>query len=160
MLSSAAQQAHRLAEGKLSAVSCRPTAVPRDRQAPQHRRLVVTRAAHDDAVSRVVAATAAAALALSSSTFVSLPAAAQQGPNPVDTSLLAAQKEYQQQHSNLHLASQAVGAPLLAEQQYEQQVQRLHHRPRSHLPSADESAALQMLLDRDMFTPEAWEGEQ
>lgn len=47
----------------------------------------------------------------------------------------------------------------LAEQQYEQQVQRLHHKqPRSNLPSSDEAAALQMLLDPDLFTPEAWQG--
>lgn len=48
----------------------------------------------------------------------------------------------------------------LAEQQYEQQVQRLHHKPqpRSNLPSSDEAAALQMLMDPELFTPEAWQG--
>jgi len=56
--------------------------------------------------------------------------------------------------------SAAASVPLaLAEQQYEQQVQRLHHKhPLSNLPSSDEATALQQLLDQDMFTPEAWEG--
>ena len=53
----------------------------------------------------------------------------------------------------------AAAAPLALARQYEQQVQRLHHKhPLSNLPSSDESAALQLLLDQDLFTPEAWEG--
>lgn len=56
-------------------------------------------------------------------------------------------------------AASAVPLHALAEQQYEQQVQRLHHKqPRSNLPSSDEAAALQMLMDPDLFTPEAWQG--
>lgn len=48
----------------------------------------------------------------------------------------------------------------MVEQQYEQQVHRLHHpnQPMSNLPSSNEAEALQQLVDRDMFTPEAWEG--
>jgi hypothetical protein len=61
-----------------------------------------------------------------------------------------------------HHASAAVAQPLAlaAEQQYEQQVARLHHhrQPVSNLPSADEAEALTMLLDPGMFTPEAWAG--
>lgn len=56
-------------------------------------------------------------------------------------------------------AASAMPLHALAEQQYEQQVQRLHHKqPRSNLPSSDEAAALQMLMDPDLFTPEAWQG--
>jgi hypothetical protein len=57
-------------------------------------------------------------------------------------------------------AASAMPLHALAEQQYEQQVQRLHHKPqpRSNLPSSDEAAALQMLMDPELFTPEAWQG--
>lgn len=51
-------------------------------------------------------------------------------------------------------------ADALTASQYEQQVQRLHHHkhPLSNLPSSDEAEALKLLLYKDMFTPEAWEG--
>lgn len=42
------------------------------------------------------------------------------------------------------------------EQKYEQQVS--HRHPRSHLPSSDEAATLQLLVDRDLFTDDAWQG--
>lgn len=42
------------------------------------------------------------------------------------------------------------------EQKYEQQIS--HRHPRSHLPSSDEAAALQLLVDRDLFTADAWQG--
>jgi hypothetical protein len=100
---------------------------------PYQRSLVVRAAPQDDAIayvcSRVFAAATAATVAFSSLL----------GGTPA--------------------AASTVAPPLLAEQQYEQQVQRLHHKPPlSHLPNSNEAAALQMLLDPDMFTPEAWQG--
>lgn len=60
-------------------------------------------------------------------------------------------------------SSQVLPLPPLAhvEQTYEAQVQRLHHqRPVSNLPSRDEAAALNLLLDRDLFSADAWLGMQ
>jgi hypothetical protein len=119
---------------KLSPVG-RLTASPLQHQqatTPCQRSLVVRASTQDDAFvnvcSRVFAAAAAATVAFSS--------------------LLGGTS-----------AAAATVVPLLAEQQYEQQVQRLHHKPPlSHLPNSNEAAALQMLLDPDMFTPEAWQG--
>lgn len=110
------------------------------------------------------AAAAAATLALSSSTLfgVASPPAAVGAPAlaPQQQQYEQLQRVHHRPNSSIASADQAVGAPLLAaEQQYQQAVQRLHHhRPASHLPSADESAALQT-LDPDMFTPEAWAGK-
>lgn len=53
-------------------------------------------------------------------------------------------------------AAVEVGQTATVEQRYEQHIQ--HRRPRSHLPSSDEAAALQVLVDRDLFTEDAWQG--
>ncbi|WIA08921.1 hypothetical protein OEZ85_008338 [Tetradesmus obliquus] len=43
-----------------------------------------------------------------------------------------------------------------ADQTYEREIHRLA-RPKSHIPSSDEQAALQLLMDPDMFTDDAWQ---
>lgn len=86
--------------------------------------------------------------------------AVQDDAKPVLSRVFAAATAASVALSSLFGAQATAAAPLaLAEQQYEQQVQRLHHKhPLSNLPSSDEATALQLLLDQDMFTPEAWEG--
>lgn len=53
-------------------------------------------------------------------------------------------------------ATEELSQTATVEQRYVQQVQ--HRRPRSHLPSSDEQASLQLLVDRDLFTDDAWQG--
>lgn len=128
---SAMQQSQRCIQNRSSWLP-QPSDAPSARCSRQRKpRLVVRALSNEDVVSRVVAAAAAATLSLST-LFGAVPQTAAAPPPPA----------------------------LAAVQQYEQQVQRLHHKHlRSNLPTANEAAALQMLLDPDLFTPEAAQGE-
>lgn len=121
-------------------------------------RLIARASDKDSVASRIVSTVTAASVALSSLLGGTLSTAVA-GATPLH---LTAEQQYEQQVERLHHtapAARATPLALAAEQQYEQQVQRLHHKqPLSNLPSADEAAALQMLMDPDLFTPEAWQG--
>jgi hypothetical protein len=127
---SAMQQPHRCIQNRSSWLP-QPSDAPSARCSRHRKPKVAARAvSSDDVAIRVFAAAAAATLSLST-LFGAVPQTAAAPPPPA----------------------------LAVLQQYEQQVQRLHHKKvRSNLPTANEAAALQMLLDPDMFTPEAAQG--
>lgn len=126
------QQAALGPQGARGALRCCSASSARPRA--QRQRRVLARAGSSERASSIASGVLAAAVSLSS--LLGPPAA-------VDGQQLAAG------------AAQAAAQPG-ATVRYEQQLAR-SHRPPSNLPSSDEAAAL-ALLNRDLFTQEAWTG--